>query len=162
MYFSQFSTHCWFSPEKKKILRTLGLKNKNSVNPYSVLKLKLIMYTWNLDLKKPVVFLGTLFNTRTMLLIQEQNLYKYMHRIVFRLKLHGWRVSIVHFVKDGARLFPWHSGWLLLSFQSQVSHSGQYILRTLTLLVRAELKTWQAGQYDWLQNQGFLLFQATS
>ena len=71
-----------------------------------------------------------------------------MHWIVFRLKLHGWRVSIVHFVKDGASLSPWHSGWLLLSFHSQVSHSGQYILWTLTLLVRAEKDL--AGRSVWL------------
>ena len=60
MYFSQFSTHtAGLVFEKNFFLRTLGLKNKNSVNPYSVLKLKLIMYIWNLDLKKPVVFLDT-------------------------------------------------------------------------------------------------------
>ena len=71
-----------------------------------------------------------------------------MHRIVFRLKLHDWRMSIVHFVKDGASLFPWHSGWLLLSFHSQVSHSGQYIFRTPTLLVRAEKDL--TGRSVWL------------
>ena len=45
------------------------------------------------------------------------------------------------FVKVGASLFSCHLGWLLLSFHSQVSHSGQYILRVLTLLVSSRERT---------------------
>ena len=62
-------------------------------------------------------------------------------RHLSKLWLHGYGVTRVHFVKDGASLFSWHLGWLLLSFHSQVSHSGQYILRVLTLPVSSRERT---------------------
>ena len=65
-----------------------------------------------------------------------------------KLSLHGCRVSRAHFIKDGASLFPWNPGWLLVSHHSQVSHSGQYILWTPTLLVRAEKDL--TGRSVWL------------
>ena len=65
-----------------------------------------------------------------------------------KLSLHGCRVSRAHFIKDGASLFPWNLGWLSVSCHSQVSHSGQYILWTPTLLVRAEKDL--TGRSVWL------------
>ena len=82
------------------------------------------------------------------------------------LRLYGYRVTRAHFAKDGASLLTWYLGWLLLSFHSQVSHFGQYILWTPTLLASDKQLTcrsvWLTPKPGLSVNPGYFLeFQIT-
>lgn len=70
---------------------------------------------------------------------EEAEIQKLRHLPKHVMKATWLRVTIAHFVKDGASFLPWHLGWL--SFHSQVFYFEEYILWAPTFLVRVRQRT---------------------